>query len=108
MKWWKTLEPVYKSLLVILGAVGLGMGLMTYAIGAKTEDTASALEVETTTNTSAHAMINRRISGLEDDIKKFGIDLRMVRCWAQHEIQGTNPAECLVVGSGGGDNGGGG
>ena len=42
MSWWKKLEPTYKALGAILGAIGLGMALMTYSIGGKATSNAVA------------------------------------------------------------------
>jgi hypothetical protein len=109
MKWWKSLEPIYKAVLAFLGAITFGMAVAGALIGTQTARTGDALQEEIETNATAHEGIYRRLSDVEESVDDIGSDLSLVRCWARHEIQGTDPAECLVLGRGGGaDNNGGG
>lgn len=97
MVWWKALEPTYKALAVILSAMATGMALTAWLIGAQTSENAEAILFETETNAEAHLGINLRIDSLEGAVGKFGTDLRLVRCWALHEIQNTDASECLFL-----------
>lgn len=101
MSWWKALEPSYKALTVILGAIGLGMALMSYMIGGKVDLNAADIRA----NEAAIEASDIRLRSVEACVDTIRSDLGLVRCWARHEIQGTDPKECLFRG---GDNGGGG
>lgn len=108
MKWWKSLEPIYKAVLAFLGAITLGMTVMAAIIGTQTARTSEALQEEIENNAAAHQGINMRIQEVESSVDEIGSDLTLVRCWARHEIQGTDPAECLVLGRGRGSDSNGG
>jgi len=64
-EWWRSLEPAYKALGVILGAIALGMALMGYVIGGRAEEALS------TANTNVEA-----IHDLDQSVTDFRRDFR--------------------------------
>ena len=41
-----------------------------------------------------------KIEEVEESVDSMSADLRLVRCWALHEIQGIDPSECLFLDGG--------
>jgi hypothetical protein len=101
MTWWKKMEPVYKALGAILGAIALGMALMTYSIGGKTSDNAKAVLAVSESNTAEHNVINARVYQIEEGQDTMKGDLALLRCWVLHEINGTDSRQCLASNRGG-------
>jgi len=94
MTWWKKLEPTYKALTAILGAMAMGMGLMAYTIGGRTEINAEAIMGHGVVLDEMQATDARTISVL-DTLKS---DFTLVKCWAKAEIEQTDARRCLVNG----------
>ena len=41
-----------------------------------------------------------KIEAVEESVDSMKADLRLVRCWALHEIQNIDPSECLFLNGG--------
>ena len=96
MTWWKRLEPTYKALTAILSAMALGMGLMAYTLGGRTEINAEAILSQQSVMDEMQET-DYQTSAVLDTLKA---DFALVKCWAKAEIENTDSRRCLVNGSG--------
>jgi hypothetical protein len=77
---------------VILAAMGIGMSVMAYSLNGETAANADGILINAQDIRANTASINQ-VKSCMDTIKA---DVGLVRCWARAEIEGTNPASCLV------------
>ena len=94
MTWWKRLEPTYKALTAILGAIALGMGAMAYTIGERTEINAAGLDTVRAIMGEMQEVDAQTVGTLE----AIQSDVELVRCWARAEIEDTDARRCLFDG----------
>ena len=93
-QWWKNLEPAYKAMAAVIFFVGVGMTIAAFLIGGQTKANAQNVDV----NVAAIAVNALRLNSMGACMDTVKADLKMVRCWVKADIEGTNPASCLVGG----------
>ena len=74
--------------------VGVGMTIAAFLIGGQTKANAQNIDV----NVAAIAVNALRLNSMGACMDTVKADLKMVRCWVKADIEGTNPASCLVGG----------
>jgi len=93
-RWFNDLAAAYKAMLAIIGFITIGIGIGAYTLGHQAVANAQNIQ----TNTQAISTNTARLNTVNACMDTIKADLSLVRCWVRSDIEGTNPASCLVGG----------